>query len=1034
MSSNCTTYLDIHKEGGSNQISRDNAALHPSYADIDNRSFEDLVRFTAKLSDHIKFYNQTNIISGNWHSFFNHDITAVLCFFNEINIEESFQKFSILKKELAFEKDNIANQLSIVDDYFEDLKNKTEQYKTRVVQIPTDFYLFEYYQSATEKLNIIIDSIDADVQSTSNLYVLFQNKIFLNKFSALFGILNEWKTKSTFAIAQTLESYPKHTPHYALFLSFLKLYQEAQKELNGFTKKHLDFYYKEVLQLQPKIAQPDFVHLCIEPNKNVAPFLISKNTLFLAGKNPDGKSRYYAALQDTTINHAQVAHVFSLYKNENQLWCKDWSKDNGKLQGFDAFSDGEIPHVGYAIASSKLLLQSGKRTLTFTNGSVDLDLSSFQLFVTGKKGWIEISESIKNTFVIEESEEAIVGFDAEIHKGIPFHTHLPILKIITKTGLDTLNFQNITLEIQVENCKHFKLFNPFGEVDVNKNFFPFGEYPENGMAMLFTSNEFFQKKNATGKIDFVSDNLYTSIIALSFLENGNWVSSTEKIDSFENVSAIPYTNKTDQYIAQDSTNGYLKLSLEGTKYNAGVFMKEYYAAAANMVITNTSTTNNTIQTIFTANTSALPTPYKISKFTFGYKTSLTLLSTDKDEVQLLKILPFGYQSFQDSDNENEKGSIYIGLESAISKSTVHLLMQVLEGSSNPLKEINSLAFQYLVNNNWQDIFDCTDQSLNLTQSGILSCMLPELNSAVEQTKMPENLFWFRINIPTDLDAICNLVGFHTQAIKAQLYDADNNGLSFVENIDIGVISKLYTTIPSVKKVHQLYPSFGGKLREDEVAFNIRNSETLRHKNRAITSWDYEHLILANFPEVQEVKCLNHFRYEQNIISNTSAGYVTLIPIAKTLDSQKNDFLKPFVHQNIIQKISAFLQGKTSPHVKVLVKNPKLEYLSLECNLVKMSDDWDDIYVKNEINESLKKFLCPWLSSPDFEFSGNIQKATIIQLIDSLPFVDYLSDFKITKSMDGTSEVVDEIVPSTVFSVFVPGTHIISIKSEKCCEQ
>ena len=36
-------------------------------------------------------------------------------------------------------------------------------------------------------------------------------------------------------------------------------------------------------------------------------------------------------------------------------------------------------------------------------------------------------------------------------------------------------------------------------------------------------------------------------------------------------------------------------------------------------------------------------------------------------------------------------------------------------------------------------------------------------------------------------------------------------------------------------------------------YYTRVSERLRHKNRAIQLWDYEHLILQNFPHLYRVK-------------------------------------------------------------------------------------------------------------------------------------------------------------------------------------
>ncbi len=1029
MSANCTSYLDIHWTKGNTQLVRFADALDPLYANIDDRTLADLIRFTAKLSNHIIFYNTSNIANGNWNSLFNNDITAVLCLFNDVNLEDLYSQFAILKKELQFEKDQLANQKILTTSYFDEYRTLIKSYSNSVVFIPNDFYLKEYFTASLEKLEAIFQTIESDLNIASNHFILFQNKTFLHKFNALVGLLNEWKTKSITAILQSLQSYSQHSPHYALFLSFVQLYQEAQKELNQFTKKHLDFYYKEVLQLQPQKAQPNLVHLCIELNKNVASFLVAKDSIFVAGKNPDGKNRFYASTHDNIINHAQVKNLFAVYKNEQQLWSKDWTEDNGNVAGYDIFSDGTLPEVGYAIASSIFLLQSGERIIKL-NTDKPFDASKFKFFLSGAKGWLEVAIQNNNTLIINEANEAITGFDKTIHQGVPFHTQLPILKIIAKNRLDTLSLSSLKIEVEVNNAKHFKLYNPYGEVDVNKDFFPFGEYPENGNSVLFTSNEFFQKENAKGTITFESDNLTTASTQCLQLQNSNWklLSTSNKsrqtrergkssIDnktiSFTNKSLINSTFAEDKNITQVSKSGYIKIALNNSNYKSGIFLKTYFTEASK-------------------DKGVLPVPFKISKFTFNYTASLQLHKATNEDYELFKILPFGYQNTQSTTSKEVAGTIFIGLENVVEKSTVNLLLQVIEGSANPLKELNQLSFQFLINNQWENIPNIIDGTLNLSQSGIVQFAIPEFDNSILQTKMPKDIFWIRIDVPNDLDAVCNVVGVHTQAIKARLFDADKNGLQFMENIASGTISKLYTSIPTVKKVHQHYASFGGQLPENDKTFYMRSSEELRHKNRAITSWDYERMILANFPSIQEVKCLNHFEYQNNSISSTSAGFVTLIPIAKTVNTQKNELLKPFVNKNTIQKMEQFLSDKTSPHITVLVKTPKLEELSFECNLITKDGNWDEAYIKDEVAKRIKIFLCPWLSSDEFSFSGSIHKASIIQLIDEMEFVDYIQDLKITQTIDGNSNVVDDIISSTVFSVFVPGPHNITIQKQKCC--
>ena len=89
-------------------------------------------------------------------------------------------------------------------------------------------------------------------------------------------------------------------------------------------------------------------------------------------------------------------------------------------------------------------------------------------------------------------------------------------------------------------------------------------------------------------------------------------------------------------------------------------------------------------------------------------------------------------------------------------------------------------------------------------------------------------------------------------------------------------------------------SIGGRLTDTDPLFYQRSSERLRHKEKSISIWDYETLILDNFPEVFRVKCLNHYRYDANEIHNTSAGYVTIIPIAKGLEKDVPVYWKPLV--------------------------------------------------------------------------------------------------------------------------------------------
>jgi hypothetical protein len=72
------------------------------------------------------------------------------------------------------------------------------------------------------------------------------------------------KTLSTANINQDL------TPHLTLFVCFLKLLELSQNKLNLITKKHLDIFYKDTLQIEKLPAKADKVNIIFELAKKIA--------------------------------------------------------------------------------------------------------------------------------------------------------------------------------------------------------------------------------------------------------------------------------------------------------------------------------------------------------------------------------------------------------------------------------------------------------------------------------------------------------------------------------------------------------------------------------------------------------------------------------------------------------------------------------------------------------------------------------------------------------------------------------------------
>ncbi|MEZ4686163.1 MAG: hypothetical protein R3B47_08875, partial [Bacteroidia bacterium] len=95
-------------------------------------------------------------------------------------------------------------------------------------------------------------------------------------------------------------------PHVTLFLAFVRMFEQVQGDLNKLGKRHLDFFYEEVLRIQRKAARNDQVHVVFTPAKNVTSHLIKAGALLDAGACPDGQPLQYALDREIALSQCQA--------------------------------------------------------------------------------------------------------------------------------------------------------------------------------------------------------------------------------------------------------------------------------------------------------------------------------------------------------------------------------------------------------------------------------------------------------------------------------------------------------------------------------------------------------------------------------------------------------------------------------------------------------------------------------------------------------------------------------------------------------
>lgn len=367
-----------------------------------------------------------------------------------------------------------------------------------------------------------------------------------------------------------------------------------------------------------------------------------------------------------------------------------------------------------------------------------------------------------------------------------------------------------------------------------------------------------------------------------------------------------------------------------------------------------------------------------------------------------------------------QGELLIGLSGLKPGDSVSLLFQVAEGSANPEIPAQRPEWAVLCDNYWKPLGAegvVRDTTNLLLRSGVVGVVIPT-EASTTNTLLDPGLIWLKASVPQDADAASLLVDAAANAVEVQWVMAADDGAAahLVTALPPGSIAKLATPIASVSKVKQPYPSFGGRTRESGDALRTRAAERLRHKDRAITQWDYERLILGAFPSVHRVKCIPH----ASATSWMAPGHVMLVVVPDLRNRNAPDPLLPKVDADTLVRIDEFVAARAPGPVSHLVKNPAYQRLRVSC-LVRFHTGREFNFHRAATVAALIRVLSPWAfdESKPLRFGGRVYASTLLNFIEELPYVDYVTDFQLlTDDETGTLTPVEHADPRTPDAILV----------------
>lgn len=373
-----------------------------------------------------------------------------------------------------------------------------------------------------------------------------------------------------------------------------------------------------------------------------------------------------------------------------------------------------------------------------------------------------------------------------------------------------------------------------------------------------------------------------------------------------------------------------------------------------------------------------------------------------------------------------QGELLAGFSGLRGGDSVSVLFQAAEGSADPQLPRQQVGWSALCDNYWkpldrsQVLMDTTNQLLT---SGIITFVIPA-EATTTNTILPGGRIWLKAGVTGNAGALSLLIDVAANALEARFMDNGNAPRQSSASLEKGSISKMKNGPAELKTVRQPYASFGGRPPEQDELFHTRVSERLRHKNRCITPWDYERIILEAFPGLHRVKCIPHATSDCWL----KPGNVLIVVVPDLRNRNAVNPLEPRVDSDTLDRITAQLRQRCGMQVGVQAVNPRYQKVRLDFR-VRFRTGYEPNFHCRELDAALIRYLSPWAFQAEsgISFGGTIHKSVLLDFVEELEYVDYVTDFRMYSYQGETSNMIDINLaqPETPDAILVSaGSHSI----------
>ncbi|MDF3026997.1 MAG: hypothetical protein K0S23_1304 [Fluviicola sp.] len=699
-------------------------------------------------------------------------------------------------------------------------------------------------------------------------------------------------------------------------------------------------------------------------------------------------------------------------------------------------------------------------------------------------------------FLLPEDFPSTVGCTEEVHH---FQSEFPAIQIRLNfdawlypySWIHKLRIQRILIRTKVEGINDVQVYNELGKIDNSKSFPPFGINTSAGTWMAIGNYEMAIKNTSSidicvkwnqlplhpkglkghyaaypGQIDNNSFKIRTR-----YLSDNSWFPTTgksgfslfrdaevddpnaAKLDKavsdesdFPKISVkkmVPFEHSEDTYKYTIKTRtGFVKLTLESPDMGFG--SQEYrdlFTERMMMKKWRKKRLPVLLPPIF---------PH-VENITLNYRSEDIIdlrKNTRNSHVLVDQLHPFGVVSSVDSStntgipfvfSQQTDASILMGFKN-VKGDEVFSTFIVFEAVSNEMTvdDIPKIIMYWGDGYHWEEIprgFILKDETKQMTVSGNLVYHFPP--------HIPPNLYdkdgvlWIRTGFVKNHEFVPEIRAVYNNAglVVLETDEASVEKMQSFKNSN-GLLEP-EKKLPGITSIEQITSYYAGQELEDLKSMQVRVSEFVTHRGRAVTARDFELLTLQEFSDIGKVLCLPNTN-----LKNDKQGVVTVVVIPQNKLKTINNS-KPMVPSGLLSRIEDYLSERASKNVIVDVVNPVYEELQVKC-VIRLKDENQAVSLE-AIQEICDNFIAPWQAKNVLpKFGEPIHISRIYNAIKEIDFVAEIDYFAIIRvSQDKTEagkrnyyhlytheEEAELLVPNRPYKLFVPAeTHIIQIEEK-----